>query len=176
GAEGGLPVGPLDRHHPYLAGPALDRGLGGIRRHRTAADDDHVTAAREIVGDDIVRPYPEEFHRGDHFGQVRARDRQDAAGHHPNGEEDRVIVAAQLLDGDVLPDILVQEDVDSHVDDHLDLPEQLVVVEAEVRNAGRQQAAELGLALVQIDAVSHQPEVLGLRLAVRYGSDDDVAT
>src|SRR5207302_4000635 len=36
----------------------------------------------------------------------------------------------------------------------------------------RQQAAELGLALVQIDAVSHQPEVLGRRHARRTRADD----
>src|SRR5207302_5114164 len=123
--EGGKAVGRLDRDHPYLAGTALDRGLGGVGSHRAATDHDHVTAAREIVRDDVVGPHPQELHRRDDLRQVRAGHGQDAPRHRADRNEDGVVVGEQLLDRDVLANVFTEEDIDPHVDDHLDLPEQL---------------------------------------------------
>ena len=169
-AEGGQAVGRLDRHHPHLAGAALDRGLRGIGGHGATADDDHVTATREVVRDDVVGAHPQEFHRRDHFRQVGAGHRQDAPGHHADREEDGVIVVEELLELDVLADVLIDPDVDAHVDDHLNFPEQLVVVETEMRDAGGKQAAELGFPLVKVDRITHETEILDRSHARRPGA------
>src|SRR5207244_8702549 len=126
----------------------------------TTADDDDVAASREVVWHDVVGPDPQEFHCRDDLGQVGPGHRQDAPGHHADRKEDGVIVVEELLELHVLADVLVDPDVDAHVDDHLNFPEQLIMVETEMRNAGRKQAAELGFPLVEVDPITHETEIL----------------
>src|SRR6202011_3679349 len=88
-------------------------------------------------------PHPQEFHRRDDLRQIGAGHRQDAPRHHADRQEDGVVIIEELLELDVLADVLAEVDIDAHVDDHLDFPEQLVMVETEVRDAGREQPPSL---------------------------------
>src|SRR4051812_106989 len=180
----GLLVGPLvgrlgqDLELHDAAGPLADRVAHAVRAGVAAADDHDVLAlggdraGRAAVGGHGAVAHVEVVHRVVHAVELAPGDRQVARDPRAGGDDDRVVLLAQLLVGDVDADVdaAAQLDALGHELLHATLDDPLL--DLEVGHAEAHQPAGRLVALVEHDRVARAAQLLRGGHARRAAADD----
>ncbi len=161
----------------HLERALADRGADAVRSGVAAADDDDVLAGRQdrLVGPDRLAGdaavlLRQEIHGEMDAGEIAARRRQIARRLGAAGQRDRVVGIDQRLRADVAPDADVAVEDDALRLHLLDAPLDMTLLELEVGNAVAQQAAGLGVLLVDVDFMAGARELLGAGEPRRSGA------
>ena len=165
--EAGLVLLLLVDHH-LLRAAAVDDGAGlgaeaqgGARRvhGRVAAADDH-----DVLADPLLLAQVgalQEVDAVDHAVELLAGDVHGDRVHAAGGDHDRVVALAQLVEGDVAPDLDVVVELHAVLGDPVDVQLDHVARQAERRHADQGGAAARGQRLVDVDLVAVGGQLLG---------------
>ena len=153
-----------------LLRPQAHGAAGHVHGHVAAADDHHPLAGevRQLVVPDL----PEHLHGGDDPPALLPGDAGLLVRLGADGDVDAVVLAAQLLKGDVLPHVHLGVDGNAQGENGVDLPVQLLPGEAVAGDAVAEHAAQLAALLVDGDLVAHEGQVVGGGEAAGPAADD----
>ena len=129
-----------------------------------------VTAEAAEVGRVVVAHVAQELDGGHHALGVLARKPELLVGVRADGKVDGVVLRAQAVHL-LAVHAVVELDVDSAVENPLDLGVELLARQAVVGDAVAQHAAEVRALLEDRDLVPHEGEVVGAREARRAAAD-----